>query len=188
MASANTVGKVLAEIVLCGFPNFNPTAEMTKVWIAYLSDIDDDLLVMALRHYVSTSRSEWAPSIPKIREAAAYLKSKINGLPDAFEAWEDVISAKSGIRTWAEGDTIIQEAYRFKHPLVKTVAQQLGWPRDFMNDSVTRAHFLKAWEAASASLQMGNVELPEVERYIESRRNGKALPIGQVMDKLEAAK
>lgn len=188
MASANTVGKVLAEIVLCGFPNFNPTPEMTQVWIAYLSDIDDDLLMMALRHHVSTSKSAWAPSIPELRAAAAHLKARVNGLPDAFEAWEDVINAKSGERVWLEGDTIMREEYRWKHPLVKKIAQQLGWPRDFMTDGVTRAHFLKAWEVAVAKVMESHAEIPEVERYIETKRDGRALPIGNVMKALEVTK
>ncbi len=188
MASANTVGKVLAEIVLCGFPNFNPTPEMTKVWIAYLSDIDDDLLVMALRHHVSTSKSPFAPSIPEIRAAAADLKAKIAGLPTVFEAWEDLLKAKSGVRvTVTDNNEIIREKYQFIHPLIEHVARQLGWPKDFPGDNVMadRAHFFKAWESAVSQGLEQLSELPEVETFIENRRAGKALPIGNIVKHLE---
>lgn len=187
MASPYTVGEVLAEIVLCGFPNFNPTPEMTQVWIAYLSDIDDELLVMALRHHVSTSKSAFAPSIPEIRAAAANLKARIACLPDAFEAWEDVVNAKSGERVWLEGNTIVKAEYQFRHPLVKVVAQQLGWPRDFLADSVTRAHFLKAWDVAVSKVMESNAELPETERFIESRRGGSML-LNKAVNQLEVTK
>lgn len=188
MASAMTVGKVLAEIVLCGFPNFNPTAEMTQVWIAYFSDVDDDLLVKALRYHISTSKSAFAPSVSEIRAAAAHLKARIAGLPDAFEAWQDTVRAGSGERVWVEGDTIHKAEYKFIHPLVKSVAEQLGWPRDFMNDSVTRAHFLKAWDIAISKVTEGNAEIPEIKAFVDSRRNAKALPIGEMAKQLEVSK
>ncbi len=191
MASATTVGKVLAEIVLCGFPNFNPTKEMTQVWIAYLSDIDDDLLMMALRHHVSTSKSPFAPSIPEIRTAAAELQAKMAGLPTAFEAWEDLLKAKSGVRVFVnDNNEIIREKYQFIHPLVEYVARQLGWPRDFIGDNVMadRAHFFKAWEGAVSKGLEQMSELPEVEKFVESRRTGKALPIGSVIKHLEISK
>ncbi len=189
MASATTVGKVLAEIVLCGFPNFNPTKEMTQVWIAYLSDIDDELLVMALRHHVATSKSPFAPSIPEIRAAAAQLKAKAVGLPTAFEAWEDLLKAKSGVTVRVtDKNEIIREEYQFLHPLIKQVAQQLGWPKYFITDNVMvdRAHFFKAWEVAVAKALETESELPEVTAFVDNRRSGKALPIGNVAKELRS--
>ena len=191
MANANTVGKVLAEIVLCGFPNFSPTPEMTKVWIAYLGDIDDDLLVAALRHHIATSKSPWAPSIPEIRAAATALKAKSVGLPSAFEAWEDLLKAKSGVHVWVSDENeIIRDRYQFIHPLIEVVARQLGWPKDFIGENVMadRAHFFKAWDVAVARALETESELPEVEAFIETRRSGHALPIGRVAMRLENGK
>jgi hypothetical protein len=188
MANANTIGKVLAEIVLCGFPKFEPTKETTRVWIAYLSDIDDDLLVAGLRHHISTSGSAFAPSIPEIRTACAVVKARITGLPTAYEAWEDLLKAKSGVLVSVNDENEIMRAeYKFIHPLVKVVAQQLGWPTSFIGDNVMadRAHFFKAWDVAAARYLEDESEMPEVTQYIGSRRNGKALPVGSLIKQLD---
>jgi hypothetical protein len=174
MASAQTVGKVLAEIVLCGFPNFSPTKEMTQVWFLYLQDIDDDLLIAGLRHHIATSGSAFAPSIPEIRAACAGIKARISGLPSAFEAWEDLLKAGNGIRVYVNDENeIVREEYPFKHPLIKTVATQLGWPKTFIGDNVMadRAHFFKAWDAAASKYLDEQAELPQVGKFISEQSN-----------------
>lgn len=196
MANPRTIGQLLAEIATLYPLMFNVTPEMSAVWSMYLRDIDDELLVNALRHYVATSKDNYPPSVPALRLAASALRRLAAGVPTAFEAWENLTQVGERSRVTneytPEGLQII-ERYRveFRHPLVEKVARQLGWPRSFpdaANLMADRAHFLKAYDSAVDQAAGADRELPEVLAYIERVSTQPALPgIGDLVKKLEAS-
>lgn len=184
MANTQTIMQVLAEIRILYPMMFDVNEERAAVWSLYLRDLPDDLLLAALKHYVATAKDNYPPSVPALRHAAAQLQRKAAGVPTAFEAWEDLLEVGDGKprsrisdQLDETGRPIIEHVTRsFRHPLVETVARQLGWPK-FPGDNpeADRAHFVKAYDAAVNKAMDEERELPEVRAWIEQSR-GKALP------------
>lgn len=171
MASPSTISKLLKEIA-AAYPNWKATEDTIKVWTVYLADMDDALLVAAVRSFISSSDHAFAPSIPEIRKAGAELKRQTAGIPTAYEAWEDVIAAGSGTkRRLMPGNVIEEWQYVFKHPIVRRVAEQLGWPSrfpNFDNEMADRSHYIKAYDQAVAAAIKAETQLPHVTNYIAS--------------------
>jgi len=195
MANPRTISQILAEITVLYPLMFSVTPEMTATWSAYLRDLPDDLLVMALHHYVGTAKDNYPPSVPALRRAAADLKRLAAGVPTQYEAWENLLAVGNGgyrVRITTDydedGRQIIQHyKIEFAHPLIEQVAKQMGWPKFPSHDDVEidRAHFLKAYDAAVTKLTTADMELPEVRAFIEQSRQ-PALMIGELARQLEA--
>jgi hypothetical protein len=180
MAKAETIRQILAEITVLYPQMFSPTAEQTAIWSLYLRDLEDELLVNALRRYVSTAKDNYPPSVPALRRCASELKREAAGVPTAYEAWQELkrmgdgspLSRITGEKT-AEGRYIIVDVPRaFCHPLVEEVARRLGWP-SFPNSSeeeIDRAHFFKAYESALGKLLEADRDLPEVREFVDERK------------------
>lgn len=188
MANSRTIAQVLAEITVLYPLMFTPTPEQTTIWSMYLRDLDDELLLNALHHYVATAKDNYPPSVPALRRAASDLKRQAAGVPTAFEAWENLLEVGDGhYRTriadeCSEDGRILIEHIKvdFSHPLVKQVASQLGWPR-FPNQAdinIDRAHFFKAYESAVGKITDEERELPDVRAYLEKIKQ-PALPQGE---------
>lgn len=170
MANIQTISNVLMEIQ-AAYPSWKATEDTIKVWTVYLVDMDDALLVAAIRSFISSSDHAFAPSIPEIRKAAAELKRQASGIPTAYEAWEDLLKAGSGTKRKLEGNVITTWEYEFRHPLVKAIAQQLGWPIRFPNlenEMADRSHYIKAYDQALTATTKTEMQLPQVTKFIAS--------------------
>jgi hypothetical protein len=177
MATAETIATVLKEIA-AAYPKFMADeasrADVTKVWAIYLADIPDDLLVVAVRKFISSSDHAFAPSIPEIRKAATSLRIEINGIPTSYEAWDEVLRAPKPrpAPLWRDGKIVEEEPYKWSHEIVYTVARRLGWPR-FPDDTqlmADRSHFLKAYEAELSKATQQETRIKLVDEYIGDER------------------
>jgi hypothetical protein len=161
----------------------------------YLRDLDDDLLINAVRHYVATAKDNYPPSVPALRKAASDLKRLAANVPTAFEAWENLREVGNGEpKRHATGEQdesgrwlIDLVPVSFCHPLVETVARQLGWPKFPSHDDVEidRAHFFKAYDAAITKLTDDDRELPSVTAYIDTARQAALPGMAGLVKKLE---
>jgi len=201
MASPKIIGQVLAEIS-CLYPLlFQPTPEITAIWSLYLRDMDDELMINALRHHVATANEkerQYPPSVPALRKAASDLKRMAAGVPTAFEAWENLLAVGPGgdrvkitVENDVDGRPIIEHfQLKFSHPLVEKVARQLGWPKFPSHEDIEidRAHFFRAFESALAKLTDQDRELPQVLAYIEQIRKPALPGVSAVVKKLEVSR
>jgi len=178
MADAKTISDVVREIK-AAYPRFVTEENTIKVWAVYLSDLPGDLLMMAVRKFISSATHAFPPSIPEIRQMATQIKVEITNIPSAYEAWDDLLRAGNGWRyetgvndddgsTWVEKHT-----YQFRHPLVEEVARRFGWPKRFPSgddDMADRAHFFKAYDAALNKLTRAETQLPIVTAYVDQEK------------------
>lgn len=168
-------------ILAASYPRFNLTKDTITAYVAMLKDVEPEALKAAA--FYCASNSSFFPSVFELRQAVAEINRKAEKIPNAYEAWEDLITAGSG--KWAhaiEGEDgrfyIDYGEYQFIHPLVGKVAKMLGWPRMFPgedNPSTDRAHFFKAYEQAVSEYLASERMLPDVQAYISSRHMTKKL-------------
>lgn len=179
MADMDTIANVLTEIALA-YPKFMADAETReetiKVWAIYLADIDDDLLVVAVRKFISSSTHPFAPSVPEIRKAATELRMEINAIPSAYEAWDELQRAPkpSTLRLFKDGKFHDPEEHQWSHELVQTVARRLGWPHrfpDYDNLMADRSHFIKAYEYELNKIAQKETRIQLVDEYVAHEKN-----------------
>jgi hypothetical protein len=177
MANSQTISQAIKEIK-AAYPRFVIEDKTVKIWAVYLADLPDDLLMTAVRKFISSSSHAFPPSIPEIRHTATQIRAEIQGMPSPYEAWDDLLRAGNG---WAyetgenpDGSTWFERhEYQFRHPLVQEVARRLGWPGRFPdgeNDVADRAHFFKAYENAASKISRTETQLPVVSAYIANER------------------
>lgn len=174
MSDIKTIASMLKEIA-AAYPAWKADEDTIKVWTVYLVDMPDDLLVTAVRKFISSSGHAFAPSIPEIRAMAADIKRQTAGIPTAYEAWEDLLAAGSGVkRRLLEGNVIEEWQYKFRHPLVRDVGRQLGWPDRFpgdpANEMADRSHYIKAYDQSLRQQITAETQLPQVTNYIAANK------------------
>lgn len=177
MASAETISKVLKEIIASYPGKFTSSADTIKAWAVYLVDIDDELLMAAVRSFISSSEHGFPPSIPELRKEATKLRRDIMGVPDVWAAWEDLIKAGRGIKHIVTDETDEEERsivdvihYQFLHPLVEQVGRGLGWPEKFPvpgNEMSDRAAFRDAYNEALTKLTKNDMQLESVRLFVQ---------------------
>ena len=162
MANSRTIAQVLGEISVLYPLMFSPTPEMTQVWKLYLRDLDDELLINALHHYVATAKDNYPPSVPGLRKAASDLKRMAANVPSTAEAWGAIM--ESFQRTSFDQPALI------KNPIVQEAIHCMGGIAEIgrsENSMAERAHFMKIYEGIVGKLTEEDRELPEVKKYIE---------------------
>lgn len=183
MATQSEVSEVLAMLAVT-YPRYQIGKDTARVYYQLLKDIPADEMKAAAS--ICATTKTFFPSVHELRFAVADLRKRLSDIPDAYEAWEDILKAGNGRTAWIEeteeGAVIHHGEYQFKHPIVKVVAQRLGWPDGFpLDDNIMadRAHYLKAYESAMNKAVNESVELPEVREYLDSAREQRALDSGQ---------
>ena len=167
--------KVLA-LLAAAYPRFTLTKETTEVYSQLLADIPVETLKVAALH--CATENDFFPSVHELRKSVGEIARKANNIPSAYEAWQDL--RKAGRGSWKEaveynGQHYIQEhTYEFIHPLVKHVAQLLGWPSEFPGDNpvADRAHFFKAYDQTVNGVLEDETMLPEIRGFIDRQRQG----------------
>jgi hypothetical protein len=173
--SKESISEILI-VLAAAYPRFTLTKDTMTAYIAMLKDMDPETLKAAA--FQCASNSSFFPSVFEIRQAAAEIQRKAENIPTAYEAWDDLNNAGNGYRKMAilKADgyeshyEIETKEYEWLHPLVKRVAEQLGWPRNFPGDNLStdRAHYFKAYEQELSNYLNDRRMLPEVRGYIES--------------------
>ena len=159
------------------FPNYNPDGVATAtLWASVLADMPDNTLDAAILALI-TEKRQFAPSIGEIRAAAMDLHAKAAGIPDAYQAYEEVINMPASMQRkraeeGPEGFVIHVADLVFTHPIVEATARRLGWPKQFPteNPGVDRGQFTKAYEAEIARTLSDSGRLPALQEYINERR------------------
>lgn len=192
MATLEAIKRMLKEIAASYPGRFEMDEDSVKAWAVYLVDIDSELLVNAVRSFISSSTHAFPPSIPEIRKEATQIRRRIAGVPDVWEAWGEVERADENrtveIETYIVDGEQIQTHYAraFSHQLVWKVAKSLGWPGKFPdpeNMVASRAHFRDAYLEALKVGTKDDMQIPQVKEYtqekqIEAKREMKQLAEG----------
>lgn len=86
--------KVMA-VLAATYPRQEISGETATAYYAVLQDLPLDLLKAATLHLAATSK--WFPAASEIRSTAFELVEREAGVPDAYQAWQQVIeSMRSG--------------------------------------------------------------------------------------------
>lgn len=193
MATNKTISQVL-KVIAAAYPRFELSEETVMVWAKFVSDLDDELLEAAVAKFISSSDHAFPPSIPEVRRAASDIRQAVAGVPTAFEAWEEVMRAPhpNPIPQFKDGKFVEHVEYVWSHPIVGMVAKQLGWWKTFpslASDKVAidRAHFFRAYEAATSKKMDEETQLPKVTAYIEDSK-AKAFDVAGEIKKLTEAR
>lgn len=138
------------------YPKWKLEPENIGAYALILHDIPADLLRAAALQVASQSR-EFPPSAGTIRTAAFELAERANGVPSAYEAWQQVKSNLDG-------------RYAM-HPLALKAINALGGLRAFgmseMDDEPSwRARFISAYESYLRRAQDDARMLPEVREVV----------------------
>ena len=179
MATIQTISNVLKEIQ-AAYPNWKATEDTVKVWTIYLKDLDDEMLVTAVRKFISSADHAFPPSIPEIRSSVTGLMSQINKVPNAYEAWAEVIGAEKPKKLLVNCDVSIDPrgwtfqmiSHKWSHPIVKKCAERFGWPNwpNGENEVADRAHFIKAYDLMLSEETRTATQLPVITEFVAKQR------------------
>lgn len=193
MATNQTMSTVV-KTISAAYPRFDVDATAANVWMSFLADIPDDLLMAAVARFISSADHPFPPSIPEIRAQATDIRREVVGVPTAFEAWEEVINmpAPRTTRLMRDGVWVEPEDAVWKNEVVGIVAARLGWPKRFPSGSdemADRAHFVKAYDAEVRKRLQTETQVPLVTKYIEQEKSKRLLDVtGEIKQLTEARK
>lgn len=182
MANQIEVAEILT-MLAAAYPRSNVPEQTVLVYSRMLADVPTELLQAAAVRCASSL--EFFPSVFQLRRAVTEIRAARAGIPSAYEAWEDLRRAGDGqcSRVVAEnGRHIIEKwEYVFRHPIVRRVAEMLGWPREFPGDNpaADRAHYFRAYEETVRLELEREMMPPQVSEAIEGGKNdGKQRRLG----------
>lgn len=137
MTKAQTA-KLLA-VVAAAYPSFEVDETRVEVWRELLGDLDFELLGVAVRRHITSSR--FAPTVAEIREQA--MRASGSEQMTAGEAWGAVHEAVQ-----IYGYYRPQEGLDSLPPLVARAAKQIGWSQICLETEVgvLRGQFMRVFE------------------------------------------
>jgi len=174
MANAETIRRCLV-ILGAAYPRFPVPAETASVYAQLLADVDDALLVAAVKHHAATSK--WFPTVAELREAALELRDVADGVPTAEEAWGEVCEK---MRRYPP--VPLENGWRvpeFSHPLILKAVNVLGgWVElgRSENGIADRAHFFQIYPQLVARRRADVALLPSVRETIARLARQRSLP------------
>jgi len=176
MIPAPTFKAILA-VLASTYPNYKLSAETLNAYHSILADLDVDLLKSATLHIAATSK--WFPAASEIRAAAFSLVEQSEGVPDAYEAWTQVLSeigrvGRAGRPNWT-------------HEAVGATVQAIGgWGYLCMSENMVadRARFVEAYGMMVSRERERVRMLPAVQAQI-GKLAGR-LTGGSALKRLEA--
>ena len=129
---------------------------IVAAWTVMLAGLDAAVVKAAI---IKVCReSPFFPSVAQIVAAAEALDSRLEQLPTAAEAWEEVSRLIQDVGPY--------RAPRYSCDLVRRAARAIGWRQlcDSTNPEADRAHFLRLYESMRG-------------KYQENRANEEALAL-----------
>lgn len=149
------------EFLMNAYPNKAIGEETIQIYLRLLADIPADLLKAAALAHVT--QSQFFPTVAELRDAGAALMERALGLPNAYDAWNEVcraITTHGHIRT-----------PEFTHPLIKKAVDACGGWRTLCmseNQIADRARFFQVYEVYQGRQQEEHRMLPEVAGMIST--------------------
>lgn len=174
--SEKEIVKVLAFLAAL-YPKYELTKATIQAYVQILADIPAETLQAAAKQLGSTST--FFPAAAELRQAAFDLMEQAQGIPTAYDAWEQVLSQFRGGR---------QEM----HPLAQEAIDQLGGLRAFGGsqrdqEASWRARFVSAYEALVDRERVQTRMLPDVAETVERLGDGRVQGhIGDVAGRLRS--
>lgn len=162
------------------YPRFELTKPTIRAYVQILEDIPAETLRAAAKELGSTST--FFPAAAELRQAAFNLMEQAQGIPSAYEAWEQVLGQFQGRR---------QEL----HPLALKAINQIGGLTRFGQSQVDqeaswRARFVSAYEALVDRERTRARRLPSVAETVKRLEGGRAADVqaalGEVAGRLRA--
>lgn len=188
---------VLQARLIASFPNYHPAdLDLTcQVWLDILGDLSSEMIKAAVLQY-SSENHDFAPSAGTIRDLAMRLNASASGIPDAHQAYKEVMEMPTDMtrtKVTEEGGQyfIDKTKLTWSHELIGITAATIGWPKTFPTDNATadRAQFLKAYESELSRFMTDAARLPAVKAYIEqASKQTRLLPVDNLVKKLESPK
>ena len=148
------------------YPNFVLRDDTTKVYMRLLADIPPEVLEAAALECIT--KSEFFPTVAKVREAAMNLMLNKAALPSAFEAWAEV--CKEIRRVGYAGKP------EFSTPLIEKAVQGIGgWRYICLSEDgvADRARFFQGYDILMQRAEAQAKMLPEVRHVAERLAAGK---------------
>jgi hypothetical protein len=182
MATPETIRTQLKRI-LAAYPQHaakltdSQIVDMLDVWQEDLADIDDGLLVMALRNH--RERSQWLPSIAEIRASAVSLMRQASPADqDWNEAYAELQRLIGSVGYTSKPD--------FANPaLAETVRTLGGWQQVCWNEDpegVFRSQFRDVYQVVIARMERKVQQSATVREFVTAMTANQApqLPAGDV--------
>ena len=168
--------KKLLELISVYYPNYNPKDKSATLnaWAAMLPDVSYESMVEALKAFVRTSDSQFAPNIGQL---LARLDSIQNGDIDDGEAWNLVYRAICNSAYNAE-----EEFAKLPEDIQETLhdpSQLREWAISDINGNalqVIHSNFLKAFGQVKQRRKDARRLTPDVRAQIESKAYKWRLP------------
>jgi len=177
MAKISDIANVISGLKAF-YPNYNPPdpGQTAVMLMQIIGDLPVETLQAAVVTLCAENR-QFAPSAGEIRQAALKLNARAAGIPEAWQAFEEVCRMPAD-RTSREliqengQNIILEKTLKFSHPLVESVAITMGWPHTFPTDlpAADRSQFIKAYESEMARVMGDAGRLKLVSDYIDKRR------------------
>ena len=200
MMATNDEIKGVLKMLAAAYPNYGLTPETVVIYASLLGDIPAGTLRAAALKAATSCK--FFPSVYELREAAGQLIAEVQGVPSAFQAWDELLRAGNGWTSELSENTdpetrhncpwvVTRRRFTFSHPLVKRVAEMLGWPNRFPDAETMmadRAHFLRAYESELRRASEQMVRLPELNSFVAQEKARLAAPAEELIDVSDALK
>lgn len=168
--------KTIIRAMMSSYPNYKPQnlSETVDVWQAMLDDVDYKLISIALKSYIRTDRSGFAPSIGQLMDYVSKLTEK-ESMTDA-EAWAVVKkaisnSAYDSVDEFAKLPPVIQRAIGRPN-----VLKQMALSTDF-NEGVESSNFKRTYRALAEKEKEYNKMSADAQMLIgKLHQSGYELP------------
>lgn len=147
------------EFLMNAYPNKAIGEETIQIYLRLLADIPADLLKAAALAHVT--KSQFFPTVAELRDAGAALMERALGLPNAYDAWNEVCRAITTHGHYRRPE--------FSHTLIqKSVDACGGWRALCMSENqvADRARFFQVYETYQGREKEDNRQLPEVSSMI----------------------
>ena len=157
----DTVGHVMTVIhLLAATYGHTFGRDQVQAYIATLSDIDGDLLKAAALRYIENNVYPRIATPGELRQYAAEIVSRAQGLPAATEAWGEVMHQLRYVGSWG--------APSWTTPLIaRAVADIGGWVNLCNTENITadRARFIDAYSERAKRHTQDMMQMPASEQY-----------------------
>ena len=161
MAEVKTIARMM--LILSGaYPHVKLKPYTPDIYEQLLGDIDDELLIAAALDHAS--KSEFFPSVSQLRERANEIKSGINELPPAAEAWGNVVKLMINVGRNGKPD--------FDNPIAERAVEALGWRNLCLstNQVSDRARFIDVYNEYLRRERSEAVALPQIKQLAAQLR------------------
>jgi len=181
MATRDEIKAIIGYMRL-SFPNYKPELEgkpnTIDVMLDLLGDMPIDVLTQAVKFCCAEAGRQFAPSAGEIRGAAVNMHIKSSGIPDAGEAWTEVLNF---IRDYG-----CRSIPNWSHEIVKKTVDTIGLVNIGMAEDImpTRAHFLKIYKSYFDRAAEDAGMPASVVGYIDERRQLGQQAIGLLTERM----